>query len=269
MTQALFLLFLALDARQGDVIRVQDPAAVSARFAGRTIRLFPQPGGPRLGLMPVSAIEKPAQYQLDYLDASGAVIRSEPLTVRDARFPTQNISIAPSISTLKPAPGEQETVTAFRTAVSETRYWTEPFQLPVPGCKTSPFGVQRLHNGKPTGDYHAGYDQGGVTGEPIRAISGGAVRIARMFRLRGGTVAIDHGQGLGSIYMHMSKTAAVEGSIVKPGDIIGYVGATGRATGPHLHWTLYANGIPVNPGQWVKPPACPSQPKPVRRHPKK
>ncbi|MBV8831783.1 MAG: M23 family metallopeptidase [Acidobacteriaceae bacterium] len=94
---------------------------------------------------------------------------------------------------------------------------------------------------------------------PIHAVAPGVVRIARDFRLRGGTVAIDHGQGVESIYVHMSKTAAREGEQVSAGDVIGYVGATGRANGPHLHWTLYVHGVAADPAQWVKVPApCPA-----------
>ena len=77
-----------------------------------------------------------------------------------------------------------------------------------------------------------------------------------MFNLRGGTVGIDHGQGLSSIYLHMSSFAVAEGALVNKGDVIGYVGATGRATGAHLHWTLYANGVAVNPQQWVAVQPC-------------
>jgi murein DD-endopeptidase MepM/ murein hydrolase activator NlpD len=242
--------------RQGQVLRVEDPTAVAARIAERTIKLFPQTQGAHLGLMPIPALEKPGRYKLEYLDAGGAVLKSESVVVLNAHFLTQNIVISKALSTLKPAPGEQETVNAFRTTVSDTRFWQEPFELPIPGCMTSPFGVRRLHNGKPTGDYHAGFDQRGAAGTPIKAITAGTVRIARQFNLRGGTVGLDHGQGLESIYMHMSKVAAVEGTTVKAGDIIGYVGSTGRSTAPHLHWTLYANGVPVNPSQWLKPPPC-------------
>ena len=252
----LILLTQAIDIRQGQTLRVTDPVAASARIADRTIKLFPQAQGPRLGLMPIPALEKPGQYTLEYLDAKGAILKSEPVTVVNARFPSQNIVISKTLSTLKPAPGEQDLVNAFRTAVSDTRLWTEPLELPIPGCMTSPYGVRRLHNGKVTGDYHAGLDQRGAAGSPIHAITGGTVRISRMLQLRGGTVAIDHGQGLESIYMHMSKVAATEGATVKPGDVIGYVGTTGRSTGPHLHWTLYANGIPVNPLQWLELSPC-------------
>ncbi len=71
-------------------------------------------------------------------------------------------------------------------------------------------------------------------------------------------MAVDHGQGLESIYLHMSKISAEEGQLLKEGDVIGYVGSTGRSTGPHLHWTLYANGEPVSPLQWVSLASCPS-----------
>jgi murein DD-endopeptidase MepM/ murein hydrolase activator NlpD len=75
-------------------------------------------------------------------------------------------------------------------------------------------------------------------------------------QLQGGTVGIDHGQGLESMYMHMSKVAATEGATVQKGDVIGYVGSTGRSTAPHLHWSLYANGVSVNPRQWVQLSSC-------------
>jgi murein DD-endopeptidase MepM/ murein hydrolase activator NlpD len=116
--------------------------------------------------------------------------------------------------------------------------------------------VQRLLNGKPTGDYHGGIDQRSPAGHPVRAVAAGTVRVVRMFSLRGGTVGIDHGQGLASMYLHLSKFATSEGAAVKKGEVIGYIGSTGRSSGPHLHWSLYANQVPVNPAQWVPLQAC-------------
>jgi murein DD-endopeptidase MepM/ murein hydrolase activator NlpD len=252
--------------RQGEVLFVHSGGAVKARMLGQTIALFAQADGAPLGLMPVPTLTKPGTYPLELLDKAGSVVEKMDVTVLDAHYARQNITIEKSVATLKPSPGEQETVGEFRKEVSETRYWKEPLELPVPGCLTSPFGVQRYYNGRPTGDFHAGLDQRGAEGSPIHAITGGVVKIVQQFNLRGGTVAIDHGQGLQSIYMHQSKLAVKEGDHVDAGDVIGYVGATGRATGAHLHWTLYANGVPVNPGQWLKaPPACEPRPaaKPV------
>jgi murein DD-endopeptidase MepM/ murein hydrolase activator NlpD len=250
--------------KQGEVIFVRGEAA-AARMNGRTIRIFEQKDGAPLGLMPVPVLEKPGVYELELLDAGGAVIQTQPVTVLDAHYARQNVALSQAVTELRPAPGEQEAVNQFRTNISETRFWTEPLRLPVPGCMTSPFGVQRYQNGRATGDFHAGFDQRGAEGTPIHAITAGKVMLAREFNLRGGTVAIDHGQGLESIYMHMSKVAAKEGAMVSTGDIIGYVGETGRANGPHLHWTLYANGVPVNPSQWVKLQSCYAAPKKAKK----
>jgi murein DD-endopeptidase MepM/ murein hydrolase activator NlpD len=244
---------------QGGIVRVHGHAGTeTARMNGHTIRLFPESDGTVLGLMPIAANEKPGEYRLELFDKTGTIIDSVHVTVRDAHFPVQNIIISKQLSELKPSLDETENVAAFRNAVSDIRHWTEPLTiaLPVSGCLTSPFGVKRLHNGKPTGDYHAGFDQRSPAGGPIRAVADGIVKIARQYNLHGGTVAIDHGQGVESIYLHMSKFATTEGAIVHKGDIIGYVGSTGRSTGPHLHWSIYVNGTPVNPTQWVHVAAC-------------
>ncbi|MGC2658400.1 MAG: M23 family metallopeptidase [Bryobacteraceae bacterium] len=250
--------FSPISPRQGQTVKVRASAdAAQARLNGRTILLFPQTDGQLLGLMPIPVLEKPGAYKLDFLDKTGAVVHTSPIMVLDAHYPRQNIVIAPAISGLKPSPGEQDTVGAFRKEVTPKRYWAEPLDLPVNGCMTSLFGVRRYHNGKPTGDFHAGIDQRAAAGTPIHAIAAGVVKIVEPYNLRGGTVAIDHGQGLESIYLHMSKFAVKEGDAVKRGDVIGYVGATGRATGPHLHWTIYANGEAVSPLQWVHALPCP------------
>jgi murein DD-endopeptidase MepM/ murein hydrolase activator NlpD len=242
---------------QGETLRVTGSADASrARLNGRVITLFAQANGGWLGLMPIPALEKPGEYQLELLDKNGAAVRTMSITVVDAHFPSQNIVISKALSELKATPDETEITTAFRKEVSATRYWAEPLMVPVPGCMTSLFGVRRLHNGKPTGDYHGGLDLRAAAGQPIRATAAGVVKIARQFNLHGGTVAIDHGQGLESMYLHMSKIAATEGATVQKGDVLGYAGSTGRSTGPHLHWTLYVNGIPVNPRQWVEVGSC-------------
>jgi murein DD-endopeptidase MepM/ murein hydrolase activator NlpD len=239
---------------QGEVFRITCDAVQAARMNGRTIRLFPQSDGRQLGLMPVPVLEKAGEYPLELLNEGGNVLDTMAVRVLAARYPKQNVTLKRSTAALKPSPGEQETVLAFQKTASSVRYWADRIELPVPGCLTSLFGVRRFVNSKPTGNFHAGLDQRGETGTPIHAVAGGTVRIVRDFNLRGGTVAIDHGQGVESIYMHMSQTAAAEGARVSAGDVIGYIGETGRANGPHLHWTLYVNGVPVNPAQWVEVP---------------
>jgi len=138
-------------------------------------------------------------------------------------------------------------------------YWKEPpFTVPTQGCIISVYGLNRYHNGVPTGDFHKGVDIKAPQGRDVKAFVEGKVIIAEHFKLHGGTVAIDHGQGLVSMYLHMSKITAKVGNIVKSGDKIGEVGSTGYSTGPHLHWGVYVNGVPVNPiGFWVNQiPKC-------------
>lgn len=232
--------------------------AQSARLNHVTIPLFPQVDGMQMGLMPVAVLAKPGAYELEWLDAQGTPIHQAKIDIANAHYATQNVVLTKALSNLKSTPDERETVAAFLKEASPLRYWQEPLEPPLPGCITSPFGVMRLHNGKPTGEYHAGLDQRGEFGSPVHTVAGGVVKIVRQFSLRGGTVAVDHGQGLESIYLHMSRFAVEEGHEVKEGDVIGYVGSTGRSTGPHLHWTLYANGDPINPLQWVHLTACPA-----------
>jgi len=252
--------------RQGRTLRIHGPApAVAVRMGERTVRLFPQADGGSFGLMPVPADQKPGAYSVELLDAGNAVLHSAPVTVLDAHFRKQNVIIAESLAELGPSPGESETSGAFRKSVSEVRYWSEPLGLPVRGCITSPFGVQRYLNGKPTGDFHGGLDQRSPAGAPVHAVAGGVVKIVREWNLHGHTVGIDHGQGLESMYLHLSKFAVAEGDRVQKGDVIGYVGSTGRSNAPHLHWTLYVNGVAVNPLDWVQVAACPV----VRPVPKK
>ena len=252
----------------GETVRLNCEGAAaenlaSARLKDRSVRMFKQADGGWMGLMPIAIQDAPGEFAIDFLAADGTQIESAKLTIRPTVFPTQNVNLAPQIEELKSTPEEMQTLTDFRTNVSDARFWEDPFTLPVPGCVLSPFGVKRLHNGKPTGEYHTGIDQRSPAGKPIHAVAAGMVKIARPLTVTGGTVAIDHGQGLETMYLHMSKFAVQPGDHVNRGDVIGYVGQTGRANGPHLHWVIYVNGIPVNPRQWVPLQACGAAPKNV------
>lgn len=259
--------------RQGELIVLHGPEnASSARLRSRTVPVYKQEDSTvTLGLMPVPVLAKAGAAELQWLDSSGAVLHTQPVEIRDAHYPVQNVVLTPGLAALRSSPNERQEVGEFLKERSTARFWPDPFHIeaPLPGCITSPFGVRRLHNGKPTGEYHAGLDQRGTAGTPIRAITDGEVKLARQYDLRGGTVALNHGQGLESIYLHMSKTAAVEGSRVKAGETIGFVGSTGRSTAPHLHWTMYVNGEPVNPGQWIKLMPCASAVKKSLSHERK
>ncbi len=245
-------------ANLGETLRLTCTGEVaSAKWNGRTVRLFLQTDGKNFGLMPISVKDSPGPASLDFLSREGSVLATEKFVIRATRFPSENVRLSPDIEALHSTPEEIQLLTGFRNEVSDSRFWQDPFQPPVDGCVTSPFGVKRLHNGKPTGEFHGGVDQRTPAGEAIRAIADGKVVFAKQFNVLGNAVGLDHGQGLGSMYLHMTQLAVADGTVVKKGDVLGYAGSTGRSTGPHLHWVLYANGVNVNPAQWVKLSACP------------
>jgi murein DD-endopeptidase MepM/ murein hydrolase activator NlpD len=249
----------------GQTVRLRcEVAAATARLdsrlngspSGRTVRLFKQESGDWEGLMPVAVEDSAGTYPIEFLAADGSTLASVSLTIRKTIFPTQNVVLAPQIEALHSTTEERQTLISFRDSVSDVKYWDDALVAPLPGCVISPFGVARLHNGKPTGEIHAGIDQRAAAGTPIRAVAAGVVKIVQPFNVLGGTVAIDHGQGLETMYLHMSKLNVVVGAQVNKGDVIGYAGATGRANGPHLHWVVYVNGVPQNPQQWVTLKSC-------------
>jgi murein DD-endopeptidase MepM/ murein hydrolase activator NlpD len=216
--------------------------------------------------MPIAIDAKPGEYAIEFLDSHDSLIEKTTFTIVDAHYPRQNVVLPKAVAGLKSSPEERESVNAFRAEETPQRFWQEPLQPPIPGCVTSLFGVGRFINGKPTGDYHAGLDQRGAAGTPIHPVADGVVRLAAQYELRGGTVAVDHGHGLTSIYLHMSEVLAKPGDRVTPADALGLVGSTGRSTAPHLHWTLYVHGEAVNPNQWMRTTPCPARP--VTRSPR-
>lgn len=254
--------------KQGEVLKVRvmdttyfvrnsTPSSGWASLAGKKVPFFQQEDDTFLALVPVSVFEKPGAHTLTIHDPNGSTVFTTNVEIQDGKYRRQNISVSSSTAGLKPEAGELETVQKLKETLTPIKLWADPFVSPTIDCQNSPFGVKRYHNGKATGDYHKGVDLRSPSGRPIRATNAGKVQIARKYRLHGGTVGIDHGQGVSSIYIHMSSISVKPGQVVKKGDVVGAVGATGFATGPHLHWGLFVNGLPVNPNQFIKGvPTC-------------
>ncbi len=120
------------------------------------------------------------------------------------------------------------------------------FMKPLQGITTSLFGHKRFFNGKPRSP-HSGLDIAADTGTPIAAAGGGTITLSDALYFNGNTIFVDHGRGLVTMYCHMSKLDVSEGATVTKGQTIGRVGSTGRATGPHLHWSVSLNGVRVDP----------------------
>ena len=127
------------------------------------------------------------------------------------------------------------------------------FDWPAPGIESGIFGSQRIDNGTPTSP-HYGVDMAAPTGTPIHAPADGVVAITDDYYLNGGFTLIDHGQGVSTSYLHQSKRLVKVGEAVKRGQRIGLIGATGRATGPHLHWAMNWFQVRLDPSLSTRKP---------------
>jgi len=178
-----------------------------------------------------------------------------PMQLGDRAFPTQSIWINDSGSGSEPTDYEWDKVSAFKKLVTPQKFWNGIFLKPNDGEVTTVFGVQRYYNGVFADDYyHRGVDYAGGYGSPVIAPASGYVRLVgtvdQGFILHGNTIGMDHGQGVESIFLHLSKIYVKEGDFVKAGQVIGAIGATGAVTGAHLHWGLYVNGEAIDPVAW-------------------
>ncbi|MCI7569026.1 MAG: M23 family metallopeptidase [Desulfovibrio sp.] len=172
------------------------------------------------------------------------------IAVFDRKRPVQKLSVDKKY--VSPPPEvmarirEDRRKTARALAVySSHRRWTAPFVRPVEGGVSSLYGLRRVFNGQPRG-FHKGLDLRSPAGTPIRACADGVVTLADNLYFSGNAVYLDHGLGVATAYLHMSKILVRPGDSVQRGQVIGLVGATGRVTGPHLHLTLFAQGQSVD-----------------------
>lgn len=147
-----------------------------------------------------------------------------------------------------------------RLSHERPRLWTAPFLAPRPSAITSRFGTGRVFNGQVT-TRHLGVDYRGATGAPVRASNRGVVALVDTFYLGGRLVYVDHGEGVVTAYMHLSRALVSVGDTVARGQRIGLVGSTGRVTGPHLHWAARYGALTVNPlGLLTATPPAPARP---------
>jgi murein DD-endopeptidase MepM/ murein hydrolase activator NlpD len=161
------------------------------------------------------------------------------LTV-DPRF------VTPPASALGRIEREQKRLAEVLAVVSPERLWRGTFVAPVDGARASNFGQRSVFNGQPRGS-HRGTDFASPSGTPVRAPGRGRVIIAEDLYYSGNTVLIDHGLGLFSLLAHLARIDVAVGDLVDQGASVGLVGATGRVTGPHLHWTLRFESAAVDP----------------------
>ena len=184
--------------------------------------------------------------------ASGTPLAASlPLKVGSKTFATRRLSVAPEFVT--PPPAEQARIERERlllnrvlSAISPRQLWEDGFGRPVDGEVISVFGVRSVFNNEARAP-HRGIDFRGATGTPVRAPARGVVVLAEPLFFSGSTVILDHGLGVFSMLAHLSRIDVKPGTVALRGDVVGAIGATGRVTGPHLHWTLRLGSAAVDP----------------------
>ena len=198
----------------------------------------------------VSPRKYPVQLAVTRLDGKNLQTHYD-LLVKDKRFPTRRITVQeefvnPPAEELERIQREGKRVSAIFATASPQRLWEGSFLRPVPGDATSSFGVRSILNGEPRSP-HSGTDFRAEAGTPVQAPNTGKVVLADNLYFSGNVVILDHGWGIYSYFAHLSRFAVSEGDPVAPGQVIGYAGATGRVTAPHLHWSLRLAGARVDP----------------------
>jgi len=245
--------------REGALFRVQVsgiPArtSLSGVVAGEALHFAPVPenqAAESFAAVPIDTdslsveVHCTAGERTDTLRARLAATRGE--------YPVERLSVAPTFGRSPDSAlaarirQESDRATAAAVASHDTpRLWTAPFLHPRDSRITSGFGRGREFNGTIT-SRHMGTDFAGATGAPVRAANRGVVRIVDRFYYGGNVVYVDHGAGLTSAYLHLSRQLVAEGDTVERGQVIGRVGATGRVTGPHLHLIVRYGRVTVDP----------------------
>jgi murein DD-endopeptidase MepM/ murein hydrolase activator NlpD len=237
----------------GGIAMVQlpdDAAPATLRYRDRKV-LVTQQDGKQFAIVGLSLGTTPGRHYLKGQTTQDESI-SIAFTVEDKAYEEQHITIKDKRK-VNPEQRDMERITRETQQIKAAlRQWTEQqdvvidFQKPVEGPTSSPFGLKRFFNEQPRNP-HSGLDIAAPEGTPIRAPAPGTIIETGDFFFNGNTVLIDHGQGLVTMYCHMSSIDVEPGTKVATGDIIGKVGMTGRVTGPHLHWGVSLNDARVDP----------------------
>ncbi len=239
---------------QGGWIRGQAPGGTrSASLDGEALALDPQ------GRF-FAAFDRDAAPSATLVArlADGREVRS-PLAISPRAWQIERINAArlpggPTEAFMAIRRPELARIAAARASDHDVGGWRQPFVWPVKGRVSGRFGAQRVYRGEP-GAYHSGLDIAPGGGAAYVAPADGVVVLAATspFSLEGKLLMIDHGGGLNSAFLHSERLVVKEGDRVKQGQLLGYVGATGRATGPHLHWSLEWQGARLDPLLFLPP----------------
>jgi murein DD-endopeptidase MepM/ murein hydrolase activator NlpD len=255
---ALEVRFAPAVPRQGDVVVVtvaaEAQAQVTGVLGGHPLSFFPL-GAEQVAVAGVD-LETPAgavSWEVSSMEsARGSRRATGTLPIAAREFAVQRLTLPPRMVDLDPeterrALAEAARLRAVYGTITAERLWNGPFIRPVAGeGPGNGFGARRVINGKPRAP-HAGIDFSASTGTPALAANRGRVALVGEFFFPGRLVVLDHGLGLHTLYFHLDRVDVAEGAVVERGQPIGTVGATGRATGPHLHFGAQVGPARVDP----------------------
>jgi murein DD-endopeptidase MepM/ murein hydrolase activator NlpD len=257
----------APQASQGSLLLIEVKSTkslveVQGEWGGRTVPIWQEAARERQrkGLLAVDLEKAPGEYELKLTGQTAAgekISCSAMVAVRKGLFATEKLQVGkefvqPDPEQVKRANEERQKLRDIFDHVTPERLWDGNFRIPLDGVTTgSNFGKRRILNGNP-GSPHGGMDLPGTTGTPVHAAQRGRVALAEELFFSGNTVVVDHGLGIYTFYGHLSEIDVKAGDAVETGIVLGKVGATGRVTGPHLHWGLTVERARVNPLLLVK-----------------
>jgi hypothetical protein len=232
------------------VVALPDGSATSrVLFHGERVLVRRGPGGwSALVGIPLDAKAGPETLEVD-----GHAV---PFTVLPKRYPEQRLTLK-NKRQVNPEPEDEARIIREQALLAPVwKVWpagltpTLRFRQPTPGHRTASFGMRRIFNGEPRKP-HPGLDIAAPRGQAVDAPADGVVVLTGDFFFSGNSVLIAHGEGVVSLLCHLTDITVKDGQKVRTGDLVGHVGATGRATGPHLHWTLSFNNARIDPGLFL------------------
>ena len=245
--------------RQGDVAMVfvtglPDAKAVEGSLAGQPLTFFPYGDGyAALAGIDLEARPGMATWRVGVMDARDRPLKaSGRLQIRARKFPVQRLTLPREMveldaPTLQRVEEESKRLRTLYATITPERHWRGRFAKPVgvPDAGEG-FGARRIINGQPRAP-HAGLDYSADTGTPVVAANAGHVALVAEYFFPGRLVVLDHGLGLYTLYFHLERADVSDGDRVERGQIIGRVGASGRATGPHLHFAAHLRQTRIDP----------------------
>lgn len=230
-------------------------------FQQRDYPVYPHPVASvdkHFGLIPIAfrTAPGPATLVLSWKNAAGDHRRTIPFRVVAGTYKTDELKVDssrvnPNKKNIERAQKEARKIKRIYAEGTVDRLWQSDFQLPMSSEITSRFGNKRVFNGK-LKSFHNGVDFRARTPSAVFAANSGIVKLAENLFYSGNVVVIDHGTGIFTIYAHLSRIDVTPGRHIEKGQRLGLTGATGRVSGPHLHWGVKVNGIAVNPMQLIE-----------------